>query len=83
MPAFVCPTDAFQTPRALRKPGSGKSKWELSNGLSRPLSAKVSTIVYNCALFCGLFGPLFQGNFRRKMPTIVGNRGQLFCGQGP
>ena len=55
---------------------SGKSKWGLSNGGLRPLSAicaQLSTIVH----FCGLFGPLFKGNFRHKMTTIVGNRGQL------
>ena len=43
----------------------------------RPLSAicaQSSTIVH----FCGLFGPLSKGNFRRKMTTIVGNRGQLW-----
>ena len=28
--------------------------------------------------FCGLFGPLSKGNFRRKMMTIVGNHGQLW-----
>ena len=56
---------------------SGKSKWGLSNGGLRPLSANCaqsSTIVH----FCGLFGPLSQGNFRRKMTTIVGNPGQLW-----
>ena len=56
---------------------SGKSKWGLSNGSLRPLSAicaQSSTIVH----FCGLFGPLSKGNFRRKMTTIVGNRGQLW-----
>ena len=55
----------------------GKSKWGLSNGGLRPLSgicAQSSTIVR----FCGLFGPLSKGNFRRKMTTIVGNRGQLW-----
>ena len=56
---------------------SGKSKWGLSNGGLRPLSAicaQSSIIVH----FCGLFGPLFKGNFRHKMTTIVGNRGQLW-----
>ena len=56
---------------------SGKSKWGLSNGGLRPLSAictQSSTIVH----FCGLFGPLSKGNFRRKMTTVVGNRGQLW-----
>ena len=55
---------------------SGKSKWGLSNGGLRPLSAicaQSSTIVH----FSGLFGSLFKGNFRHKMTTIVGNRGQL------
>ena len=49
----------------------------LSNGGLRPLSAtcaQLSTIVH----FCGLFGPLSKGNFRHKMTTIVGNRGQLW-----
>ena len=56
---------------------SGKSKWGLSNGGLRPLSAiwaQSSTIVH----FCGLFGPFSKGNFRHKMTTIVGNRGQLW-----
>ena len=35
--------------------------------------------VYNCAL-SGPFGPLFKGNLRHKMTTIVGNRGQLRTG---
>ena len=55
----------------------GKSKWGLSNGGLRPLSAicpQSSTVVH----FCGLFGPLSKGNFRHKMTTIVGNRGQLW-----
>ena len=53
----------------------GKSR--LSNGGLGPLSAicaQSSTIVH----FCGLFGPLSKGNFRGKMTTIVGNRGQLW-----
>ena len=57
--------------------GSGKSKWGLSNGGLRPLSAicaQSSTIVR----FCGLFGSLSEGNFRHKTTTIVGNRGQLW-----
>ena len=56
---------------------SGKSKWELSNGGLSPLStifAQSSAIVH----FCGPFGPLSKGNFRRKMTTSVGNRGQLW-----
>ena len=55
----------------------GKSKWGLSNGGLRPLSAfcaQSSTIVH----FCSLFGPLSKGNFRNKMTTVVGNRGQLW-----
>ena len=54
-----------------------KSKWGLSNGGLRPLSAicaQSSTIVH----FCGPFGPLSKGSFRRQMTTIVGNRGQLW-----
>ena len=46
-------------------------------GALRPLLAictSSSTIVH----FCGPFGPLSEGNFRRKMVTIVGNRGQLW-----
>ena len=56
---------------------SGKSKWGLSNGGLRPLSAicaQSSTIVH----FCGFSGPLSKGIFRHKMTTIVGNRGQLW-----
>ena len=36
--------------------------------------AQSSTIVH----FYGLFGPVSKGNFRHKMTTIVGNRGQLW-----
>ena len=57
---------------------SGKSKWGLSNGGLRPLSSNLRTIVYNCALLWLFLGPLSKGNFRRKMTTIVGNRGQLW-----
>ena len=49
----------------------------LSNGGLRPLSAicaQSSTIVH----FCGFLGPFSKGNFRHKMTTIVGNRGQLW-----
>ena len=56
---------------------SGKSKWGVSNGGLRPLSAicaQSSTIVH----FGGPFGPLSKGNFRHKTTTIVGNRGQLW-----
>ena len=56
---------------------SGKSKWGLSNGGLRPLSAicaQSSRVMH----FCGPFGPLSKGNFRRKTTTIVGNRGQLW-----
>ena len=51
-------------------------------GALRPLSAtcaQSSTIVH----FCGPFGPLSKGNFRRKMTTIVGNRGQLWTSTLP
>ena len=67
-------SDACNSPRLLY---SGKSKWGLSNGGLRPLSAicaQSCTIVH----FCGLFGPLSEGTFRHKMTTIVGNRGQLW-----
>ena len=53
------------------------SKWGLSNRGLRPPSAictQPSTIVH----FCGPFGPLSKGNFRHKMTTTVGNRGQLW-----
>ena len=43
----------------------------------RPLSAicaQSSTMVH----ICGLFDHKCEGNFRRKMTTIVGNRGQLW-----
>ena len=55
----------------------GKSKWGLSNGGLRPLSA---ICVQSCTIvhFCGLSGPLSKGIFRHKMTTIVGNRGQLW-----
>ena len=61
---------------SLRKFGP-KSKWEISDGGLRPLSAicaQSSTIEH----FCGFLGPLFKENFRYKMRTIVGNRGQLW-----
>ena len=47
-----------------------------SNEGLRPLSAicAQSSTVVHC---CGRFGPLSKGNFRHKMTTIVGNRGQL------
>ena len=56
---------------------SGKPKRGLSNGGLRPLSAicaQSSTIVH----FCDPFRPLSKVNFRRKMTTIAGNRGQLW-----
>ena len=44
-------------------------------GVFSAICAQSSTIVH----FCGPFGPLSKGNFRRKMTTIVvGNRGQLW-----
>ena len=52
--------------------GDFSDKWGL-----RPLSAicaQSSTIVH----FCGPFGRLSKGKFRRKMTTVVGNRGQLW-----
>ena len=54
-----------------------KSKWGLSTGgLSPPpaICTQSSTIVH----FCAPFGPLSTGSFRRRMTTIVGNRGQLW-----
>ena len=56
---------------------SGKSEWGLSDWGLRPLfamCAQLSTIVH----FCGPFGPLSKGNFRREMTIIVGNLGQLW-----
>ena len=50
----------------------GALKWGL-----KATFCNLHTIVYNCAL-CGLFGPLFKGNFRHKTTTFVGNRGQLW-----
>ena len=44
-----------------------------SFGLSA-ICAQSSTIVH----FCGLFRPLSKGNFRHKMTTTGGNRGQLW-----
>ena len=41
---------------------SGKSKWGLSNGGLRPLSAICTTIVH----FCGLLGPFPRGTFVAK-----------------
>ena len=49
----------------------------ISNGGLRPISAicaQSSAIVH----FCGLLGPFSKRNFRHKMTTIVGNRGQLW-----
>ena len=48
----------------------------LNGGLRPPsaICAQSCTIVH----FCGPFGPLSKGNFRRKMTTIVGNCGQLW-----
>ena len=49
------------------------------NGRLRPLSAicaQSSTIVH--FQIGGPFGPFSKGNFRHKMMTIVGNRGQLW-----
>ena len=70
-------------PSELRKiiqPGRvnlGKSKWGLSNGCLKATLCNLHTIVYNCALL-GPFWALSRGNFRRKMTTIGGNRGQLW-----
>ena len=50
----------------------GKSKWGLKATLRNS-----RTIVYNCALLWP-FWALSKGNFRHKMSTIVGNRGQLW-----
>ena len=50
----------------------GALKWGLQTTL-----CNLHTIVYNYALLWP-FGPLSKGNFRRKMTTIVGNRGQLW-----
>ena len=55
----------------------GKSKWGLSNGGLRPLSA-ISTQSSTIMHFCGLFWPAFCGELSSQMRTIVGNRGQLW-----
>ena len=49
----------------------GALKWGLKVTLGN-----LRTIVYNCAHLWP-FGPVSKQNFRRKMTTIVGNRGQL------
>ena len=54
---------------------SGKSNWGLLNGGLRPLSAICARSFVH---FCSLSGPLSKRNFRHKMTTIVGNRGQLW-----
>ena len=49
----------------------GALKWGLKATL-----CNLRAIIYKIVHFCGPFGPLSKGNFRRKMATIVGNRGQ-------
>ena len=51
----------------------------LNGALKWGLVAQLSTIVH----FCGRLGPLSKGNFRHKMTTIVGNRGQLWTSTLP
>ena len=51
----------------------GALRWGLKATLST-ICAQSSAIVR----FCGAFGPLFKRNFRRKMATIIANRGQLW-----
>ena len=55
---------------------SGKSKWGLSNGGLRPLSLSLQ-FVHNRVQLC-TFVAFRTGNFRHKMTTILGNRGQLW-----
>ena len=50
----------------------GALKWGLKATLGN-----LRTIVYNCALLWPFWAP-FSGAIRRKMMTIVGNRGQLW-----
>ena len=62
-PKFIFAILGFRSQKLHYK--SGKSKWGLSNGGLRPLSAicaQSSTIVH----FCGPFGPLSKGNFRHN-----------------
>ena len=56
----------------VRKAQMGALKWGLKATL-----LNVRTIVYNCALLWP-FGPLSEGNFRRKLTTILGNGGQVW-----
>ena len=51
----------------------GALKWGLKATL-----CNLRTIVYNCALLWPFWAASPKGNFRRKMTTIVGNRGQLW-----
>ena len=51
----------------------GALKWGL-----KPTHCNLRTIVYNCALLWPFLGPFLRANFRRKMTTIVGYRGQLW-----
>ena len=59
-----------------KKQGLEGQEWGLSNGGSRPLSA-ICAHVYNCVLMLP-FWALSKRNFRHKMTTIVGYRGQLW-----
>ena len=51
----------------------GALKWGLKATL-----CNLRTIVYNCTLLWPFGAHNCRGNFRRKMTTIVGNRGQLW-----
>ena len=51
----------------------GAFKWGL-----KATSCNLRTIVYDCALLWPVWPLSYKGNFRHKMTTIVGNRGQLW-----
>ena len=52
-------------------------KWGLKNTLNKLVHRIVYGILGGTLFMCP-FSPLSKGNFRRKMTTIVGNRGQLW-----
>ena len=67
--------------RAVKVTILGKSKWGLSDGGLRPLSAICHNRLQLCT-FVAFFGPILRGTsltkFPHKMTIIVGNRGQLW-----
>ena len=78
-----CPSKALSE-RAFRLPLKAPGIWKIGKVYMGALKLRLKAtlcnarrIVYNCAHLWP-FGPLFTGNFRCKMPTIVDNRGQLW-----